>query len=137
MSRHERYCCTISRDESGRIIGVSLEVHDLEGGHRRVRVDGHRAAHIAGSLHNVLRPTGLRGQQWTATAPIDLEPVLGAHAELLVRAIKPLRRVDRISSIAEAVAGMSREEACYWHAQSVRRHGLKALRVLLDGGVRR
>jgi hypothetical protein len=32
---------------------------------------------------------------------------------------------------------MSREEATYWHAQTTRRHGLKALRVLLHGGPHR
>jgi hypothetical protein len=31
---------------------------------------------------------------------------------------------------------MSREEASYWHAQTQRRHGLKALRVLLSVGAR-
>lgn len=41
-----------------------------------------------------------------------------------------------MEAIAEGIAEMSREEASYWHAQTERRHGLKALRVLLNAGVR-
>ena len=137
MSRAERYTCTISRDADGRITAVEIAVNDLDGGHRGVRVEGERAAHVAAPLQDVLRSGGLRGRQWTSPAPFELQPTLGAHAELLIRAVKPLRRLDRIAGVAEGVAGMSREEASYWHAQTRRRHGLKALRILLDGGTKR
>jgi len=136
VSRAEHYTCMISRDEDGRITAVEVDVVDLEGGERAIRVNGHRAAHIAAPLQEILRSAGLRGRQWTSPLPLDLAPTLGAHAELLLRAVKPLRRVDRIAGVAEGVAGMSREEANYWHAQTQRRHGLKALRVLIDGGTR-
>ena len=46
--------------------------------------------------------------------------------------VKPLQRLDRLEAVGEGVAEMSREEASYWHAQTQRRHGLKALRVLLS-----
>lgn len=136
MTRAEHYSCLISRDEDGRITAVEIDVVDLEGGERGIRVNGHRAAHIAAPLQEILRTAGLRGRQWTSTRPFELAPTLGAHAELLLRAVKPLRRVDRIAGVAEGIAGMSREEASYWHAQTQRRHGLKALRVLIDGGTR-
>lgn len=134
MTRSERYLCTIARNGDGRITAVEIAVDDLDGRHRVVNVNGHRAAHVAASLQDVLRNAGLRGRQWTSPAPIELPATLGAHVELLLRAVKPLRRVDRVTGVAEGVAGMSREEASYWHAQTQRRHGLKALRVLLDGG---
>jgi hypothetical protein len=137
VSRSEHYRCTIARDESGRITAVKIAVDDLDGKHRDVRVNGHRASHIAAPLQEILRSAGLRGRQWTSPAPFELKPTLGAHAELLLRAVKPLRRTDRIINVAEGVASMSREEANYWHAQAQRRHGLKALRVLIDGGNRR
>jgi hypothetical protein len=136
VSRSERYTCHIARDDNGRITSVEIAVDDLEDGHRSIRVDGQRAAHAAAPLQIILSSAGLRGRQWTRSDPIDLKPTLGAHAELLIRAVKPLRRTNRIIDVAEGVAGMSREEASYWHAQTSRRHGLKALRVLLDGGHR-
>jgi hypothetical protein len=137
MTRAERYLCTISRDEDGRITAIEVGADDLEGKHRCVRVNGNRAAHVAGPLQQVLRDAGLRGRQWTSPVPLELPSTLGAHAELLLRAVKPLHRLDRLEAIAEGVAGMSREEANYWHAQTQRRHGLKALRVLLNQGTGR
>jgi hypothetical protein len=137
MTRSEHYACTIARDDDGRITAVQITVDDLDAGHRTIRVNGYRAAHVASPLQEILRAAGLRGRQWTSPEPFDLHPTLGAHAELLLRAVKPLRRVDRIAGIAEGIAGMSREEASYWHAQAQRRHGLKALRILFDGGSRR
>jgi len=136
MSRSEHYTCQISRDDDGRITAVEIEVMDLDGGQRVIRVNGHRAAHVAAPLQEIFRSANLRGRQWTSPRPFELAATLGAHAELLLRAVKPLRRVDRISGIADGVAGMGREEANYWHAQAQRRQGLKALRVLLDGGSR-
>lgn len=136
MTRSEHYTCTITRDEDGRITAVELSVDDLDG-HRAVRLNGYRAAHVVSPLQEILRSAGLRGREWTSPLPFELKPTLGAHAELLLRAVKPLRRIDRIAGVADGVAGMSREEANYWHAQAQRRHGLKALRVLLDGGTRR
>jgi hypothetical protein len=137
MSRAERYRCQISRDDEGRIIAVDVTASDLEGRERIVHVNGGRAAHVAAPLQQVLRSAGLRGRDWTSPEPLQLEPSLGAHAELLLRGVKPLQRTDRIVAIAEGISQMSREEASYWHAQARRRHGLKALRVLLDGGRRR
>ncbi|MDM3924569.1 DUF7680 family protein [Mycobacterium intracellulare] len=133
MSRAEHYTCLVSRDEDGRILAVEIDVTDLEGAQRAIRVNGYQAAHVAAPLQEIFRAAALRGRQWTTPRAFELSPTLGAHAELLLRAVKPLRRVDRVTSIAGGIADMSREEANYWHAQSQRRHGLKALRVLLDG----
>jgi hypothetical protein len=136
VTRVEHYTCLISRDDDGRITALEVGVIDLEGAARAIRVDGQRAAHVAAPLQEILRTAGLRGRHWSSPMPFDLAPTLGAHAELLLRAIKPLRRLDRITGVAEGVAGMSREEASYWHAQTQRRRGLKALRILLDGGTK-
>lgn len=90
----ERYVCTISRDGDGRIITIEIGADDLQGKHRHVRVNGNRAAHVAGPFQQVLRDAGLRGQQLTAPGPLELPSTLGAHAELLLRAVKPLQRLD-------------------------------------------
>jgi hypothetical protein len=137
MTRAERYLCTIIRDSDGRITAIEVEADDLEGKHRHVRVNGNRAAYVAEPLQRVLQDAGVRGRQWTSPSPLELPSTLGAHTELLLRAIKPLQRLERLQAVAEGVAGMSREEASYWHAQTQRRHGLKALRVLLNGGTHR
>jgi hypothetical protein len=134
MSRSEHYTCLVVRDEDGRITSVEIGVTDLEGAQRVIRVNGYQAAHVAAPLQELFRGAALRGRQWSSPKPFELSPTLGAHAELLLRAVKPLRRIDRVTSVAGGIADMSREEANYWHAQSQRRHGLKALRILLDGG---
>ncbi|MGH8961833.1 MAG: DUF7680 family protein [Jatrophihabitantaceae bacterium] len=134
MSRAEHYTCQIDRDHDGRILAVTVVAVDLDGIQRVICVDGARAAHAAAPLQEILRAAKLRGRQWTALQPFEIPPALGAHAELLLRAVKPLRRLDRITGVSEGIAGMSGEEASYWHAQTHRRHGLRALRILLDGG---
>lgn len=133
MVRSEDYACSIERAEGGRVTAMTLDANDLEGRHRSVRVNGSRAAFVVAPLQEVLRSAGLSGRRWSSPEPIELTPSLGAHVELLLRAVKPLQRTDRISTIAEGIAQMSREEAAYWHAQVNRRHGLRALRILLGG----
>jgi hypothetical protein len=137
MTRSERYSCRIGRDAEGRVAVIAVEVEDLDSGLRRVQLNSGTAPALAGPFHDVLRAAGISGRQWSRADDIALDAVLGAHAELLLRAVKPLRRLDRIVAVAEGVATMSREEASYWHAQAFRRHGLRALRILIDGGARR
>ncbi len=131
MTRNEVYACLIERDEDGRVKALSVEATDLEGAERSVRVNGYRAIHVAAGAQEVLRSARLRGREWTSGEPIVVDPQVGAHMELLLRAVKPLQRIDRIGTVADGVAAMSREEAAYWHAQTTRRNGLRALRLLL------
>jgi hypothetical protein len=131
--RSERYHCQVTRDEEGRIVEIALAASDLESRERMVRVGGSRAQQVAAPLQAVLRTAHVTGRQWTRPAAFDLDPVLGAQVELLLRAVKPLRRADHLDAVAEGVARMSPEESSYWHAQTSRRRGLRALRVLLDG----
>ena len=63
------------------------------------------------------RSPGARGRR---REPIELDQVAGAHAELLLRAVQPLRRSDRAQAVADGIAAMSREEASYWHAKAQR-----------------
>jgi hypothetical protein len=121
----------INRDDDGRISSLCVTTTDLEGAERQVRINGYRAIHVAAGFQEILRSAKLRGRDWTSGEPIRIDSQLGAHVELLLRAVKPLKRLDRIGTVADGVAGMSREEAAYWHAQTTRRNGLRALRVLL------
>lgn len=133
MNHAERYEAIITRDPDGRIEAIELVAHNLEDELRRVRVQGVQANQVTASVQEVLRVAYPRRRSWSAPT-FELDPVAGAHVELLLRAIKPLRRLDRICGVAEGVAAMSREEAAYWHAQTTRRHGLRALRILIDSG---
>jgi hypothetical protein len=137
VSRRERYTCIIGRDADGRIAAIEVMAQNLEGVQRRIRINGSKAPAVAGALHEVLRNAGIAGRQWSSPRPIELDQMPGAHAELLLLAVKPLRRADRVAAVAEGVAGMSREEASYWHAKAQRPLGLRALRVLANGGGRR
>ena len=137
MTRNETYRCLIERDADGRVSALSIHATDLESIERHVRVNGYRAVHVSAGVQEVLRSARLRGRDWTSGEPVTVDPQLGAHVELLLRAVKPLKRIDRIGTVADGVAAMSREEAAYWHAQTSRRNGLRALRLLLGEGNRR
>lgn len=137
MTRSEEYACTIERDDDGRVMALVVNARDLDGRERYVRVNGYRAIHVAAGFQEVLRSARLKGRELTGSEPIPVDPQLGAHVELVLRAVKPLKRIDRIGIVAEGVAAMSREEAAYWHAQIDRRNGLRALRLLLGEGTRR
>lgn len=137
MSRAERYACTVARDDDGRITAITVDATDLEGHERTVRLNGNRASRVAAALHDLVRAAGVGSRAWSSARPIELDQVAGAQAELLLRAVKPLRRADRVDSVGEGVGSMSREEASYWHAQSSRPGGLRALRILLGDRPRR
>ncbi len=134
--RRERYRCSITRDGDGRIVSLTVEATDLEGGERHATVRGARIPDLVSPLQQVLRERKISGRAWTSREPIELDQVAGAQAELLLRAVQPLRRGDRAQAVAEGIAVMSREEASYWHAKAQRRGGLRALRILLTGAQR-
>jgi hypothetical protein len=137
VTRREQYVCLIERDDDGRVTSLVVDAVDLEGAEHRVRINGSTAARVAGAVHDVLRAAGVTGRTWTSQRPIALDQVTGAQVKLLLQAVKPLRRGDRVERVGEGIAGMSREEASYWHAKSTRPGGLRALRVLLTkGGMR-
>jgi hypothetical protein len=137
MTLTERFCCTVTRDGDGRVSSIAVEATDLEGNERRIFLNGARAARVAASIHDVLRAAGVGSRAWSSSRPIELDQVAGAQVELLLRAVKPLRRSDRIETVGGGIAAMSREEASYWHAKSGHAGGLPALRMLLGDGARR
>lgn len=136
MARREQYACTVARNGDGNVSALTVEATDLEGDTRRVTVRGARAVDATSALRELLRGNRISGRAWTSTDPIPLDQVAGAHAELLLRAVAPLRRTDRAVRIADQIAVMSREEASYWHAKAQRPGGLRALRILLTGARR-
>jgi hypothetical protein len=68
-------------------------------------------------------------------APFALDEAQGVRLGLLFLAVKPLRKVIRMTSISEHVQSMTDEEAYYWFskttAAATARRAQRAMRVLL------
>jgi hypothetical protein len=68
-------------------------------------------------------------------APFALSEAQGVRLGLLFLAVKPLRKVTRMTSISEQVRGMTDEEAYYWFSKTTTaitaRRAQRAMRVLL------
>ena len=85
----------------------------------------------------VLREAGYRASDLSRArqAPFALAEAQGVRLGLLLLAVKPLRKVARMSSISGQVQGMTEEEAYYWFskatASSSARRAQRAMRVLL------
>lgn len=137
MVSREEYRCEIQRDSGGLVAAVEVSRSDLESGTRVTRVNGSVVPFVANHIHDILRQHGVSGRAWTGNAAFDLPQVAGAQTELLLRAVKPLRRPDRIEEIASGVAAMGREEASYWSAKAEGPRGLRVLRLLLSDDHRR
>lgn len=67
--------------------------------------------------------------------PFVLDEQRGVRLGLLFLAVKPLKKVDRMEAISEAIWGMSEEEVYYWFskctAKGSARRARRALRILL------
>lgn len=78
------------------------------------------------------RPSDLRRGR---TLPFELPEESGVRLGLLFLAVKPLRRLDRITAISETVRDMEAEEAYYWFSKCSRpdlaRRACRSLRILL------
>jgi hypothetical protein len=137
MSRDEHFSCLIERDQDGRIERVSLSVDHGYGDVEEVTVNGGKADLVAATLHDIIRAAGVTGRQWSTPKPLELDQGAGSQVWLLLTAIKPLRRTDRIDEVGAGVAAMSREEAAYWFSKAHQPRGLRAIRLLLSDDTRR
>ncbi|NLE59168.1 MAG: hypothetical protein GX616_12465 [Planctomycetes bacterium] len=71
----------------------------------------------------------------TRQKPFVLTEQEGVRLGLLMMAVKPLRKVDRMEAVSAQVRAMGDEEAYYWFSKSTKseiaRRAQKSLRVLL------
>jgi hypothetical protein len=132
-SHRDTYRVHVEREPDGQVRCVTVDTSS-EIRPRHTRVNGHQATRIAGAVHDILRAGGVPGRAWAGQAPIEVDYLVGAQLELLLVAVRPLRRADRVDHVAAGIASMSSEEASYWHAKLARPGGLPALRVLLAAG---
>jgi hypothetical protein len=74
------------------------------------------------------RPSELRPER---REPFALEEPIGVRLGLLLLAVKPLRKQQRIEEVAAGVRALSDEEAYYWYSKCTdRRNGRKAQHAL-------
>ena len=96
---------------------------------------------VADHLLNALRTNGYRATDLARAAgsddPFYLDELTGVRLALILLAVKPLTRHDRIEAIGQGVQAMGDEEAYYWFSKcSAGPDALraqKALRILLAG----
>ena len=136
-NRREEYNIHVRRDKDGRIEALELCVLGIDGETRTIRLNGYRAPSVTHSFYELLKGYGVTSREWTSAKSISLDSSdAGPHGELLLRAVKPVRRSDHIATIADVISAMSREEALYWCAKSSRPNGLRALRLICYGSRR-
>ena len=134
MSRRDRYTCTLERGLEGSIDRLVVATVDADGEERTSHLGGTRLTVAVDPVRRILKRGGVRGSQLAGSSVIDLDPSTGMQVELLIAAVSPLRRADRIALVGDRIAEMGSEEAAYWHAKTARRGGLQALRILLREG---
>lgn len=88
---------------------------------------------VIDQLFEVLRRAGYKASELNPARdePFDLEERLGVRTALLLMAVKPLRKHQRIEEVAVGVRALSDEEAYYWYSKCAdRRNGRKAQHAL-------
>ena len=92
------------------------------------------------TIHQLIRAEGYRPSDLRPgrRTNLKLKEDCGVLLGLLMKAVKPLRKLTRIQAVIEGVEGMSREEAAYWFSKAInspddaeRRRAMKAMRILL------
>jgi hypothetical protein len=130
----DQFACTITRDGNGRITTITIVTTSRVDGLRRIEVDAGIAAVVDEVLYSMLRQGGVTTRQWIGRQPFQLDEAPGVRAELLLRAVAPLRTPERVRWVAQGVSAMGIEEAYYWFSLACRGPtGLRALRVLFSG----
>lgn len=127
-----RYALAIAQHFAGRENGRDREPRQL------VRIWGSPLLVTMDQILEALRKTGYRATQLGPhrKKPFIVDEETGVRLGLLMMAVKPLRRLDRIETIADAIRHMGSEEAYYWFSKCVpdgtHRRARKALRILLS-----
>jgi hypothetical protein len=134
--RRDEWVCRLERDAGGAVDAVEIERRNPTATSRSLRLDGPQLTPVLEPLVALLQRSGVDGRQLTGSGAFTLADPPGPQVELLIDAVRPVRRYDRVRGIAHGVAEMSTEEATYWHARAHRPGGLPALRTLLAGGRR-
>ena len=105
---------------------------------RLVRVWGAPFHAIIDYLIERLKKAGYRATNLSRSrkAPFELDEETGVRLGLLLLALKPLSKIERIDDIYSAIRSMPDEEVYYWFSKcttkGAARRAQKALRILLS-----
>ncbi len=127
-----------------KVPGTSESAGHLERAHGAlwsVELGGDQLCSVADHLLAALRVNDYKATDLARAAgadePFYLDELTGLRLALILMAVKPLTRHDRIEAIGQGVQAMSAEEAYYWFSKcSAGPDALraqKALRILLAG----
>jgi hypothetical protein len=103
-----------------------------------VRAWGTPLQAVAGEIINLIKRCGYRADRIKPghKEPLLLDEETGVRLGLLLLAVKPLSRLDRIEEIKEAVSAMSSEEAYYWYSRCTsgnsRERTCRAFRIMVS-----
>ncbi len=134
------------RDGGYQVVLVQWLVRNGERGVRapmamwKVELGGAPLQAVADHLLQALRACGYRATDLARAGqerPFYLDEPTGVRLALVLLAVKPLGRADRIEAVAEGIRAMGDEEAYYWFSKCSAgpdpRRAQRALRVLLAG----
>jgi len=105
-----------------------------------VSIWGNPLAAAYPTIHQLIRSEGYRPSDLRPgrRTNLKLKEDCGVRLGLLMKAVKPLRKLSRIQAVIAGVEGMSREETAYWFSKAInslddseRRRAMKAMRILL------
>jgi len=106
-----------------------------------IELGGDALRAVADQLLHALRANGYRATNLARAAgsdrPFYLDELTGLRLALILLAVRPLKRHERIEAIGQGVQAMGDEEAYYWFAKCSGGAGAqraqRALRILLSG----
>lgn len=102
---------------------------------------GKRFSEVSYLLESTLREAGLEPEAVCTGAPssVPLPEAAGVRLSIAFRAMKNMRRRDRLRAIADGISQMTLGECYYWHAKArspTSPNGVKALRTLLTDHIK-
>ena len=114
------------------VIGVVDRVEIVELNARSF--EARRAEHLADASMERSGERSLR-YGWQLANPRALPEEPGVHLGLLLRAVKPIAKMNRVEAIAHGIRALTGEEVYYWYSkcttQATADRAQKALRMLL------
>ena len=102
---------------------------------------GKRFNEVSYLIQSTLREAGIEPEVVCTGAPasLSLPEAAGVRLSITFRAMKHIRRRDRLRAIADGISRMTLGECYYWHAKArspTSPNGVKALRTLLTAHIK-
>ena len=129
---------------SGTVYGLELHQRRLNGDHntddpmpRVVRIWGTALTAVLDHVLKGIKKNGYRSSDLRANrrTPFALDEEQGVRLGLLLLAVKPLRKLERIEAVSRSIWQMETEEVYYWFSKcsrsSDRHRACRAARIMM------